>query len=449
MRKDLSTYENWSDHILKLNRIAMLLVLVAAAAVLLCGCGKTAEPEATAEPTPAATEAPAVTEAPAPTSDPTPTEVPEETPDVSLEKYRIGYEKHDPDETVVIVSGRNITWSQYYSWVYDIATQLEQSGEITDWTTSMGYLDADGMELSYNKYIHNISLSYISQIATILQKAEEAGVTLTAEQEENLKTTMESYESQFGGKEAFDSFLAESYITREYLVEQNRAMQLLNNLYEDMFGAEGADLPAEDVLSYLRENGYLYAKHILFRTVDDSQQALPEDEAASKKAEAEAVLAELQSCSAEELPGRFDSLMQQYSEDTGLLSYPDGYYFLSGEMVESFETAVLALEENGLSGLADDHSAVNLFTGADEEDSTLLGIEKSVGYGFAGFEGYKGALASVCDITLVGTVSVKDRIKDTVTLGVCHEIAAISDKATGRNGKDKSCISAGSMSHFL
>lgn len=67
-----------------------------------------------------------------------------------------------------------------------------------------------------------------------------------------------------------------------------------------------------------------YAKHILL-----------EDQAT-----ASALLAQLMAAPSLEL---FDQLMKQYSADPGLASYPDGYLFTDGDMLESFENAVKSL----------------------------------------------------------------------------------------------------------
>lgn len=67
-----------------------------------------------------------------------------------------------------------------------------------------------------------------------------------------------------------------------------------------------------------------YAKHILL-----------EDQAT-----ASAILAQLMAAPSLEL---FDQLMKQYSADPGLASYPDGYLFTDGDMLESFENAVKSL----------------------------------------------------------------------------------------------------------
>ena len=51
----------------------------------------------------------------------------------------------------------------------------------------------------------------------------------------------------------------------------------------------------------------------------------------------------------EELLKRFAELKEQYCEDTGKETYPDGYTFEPGTMVTEFEEAVRALDEYAVS----------------------------------------------------------------------------------------------------
>ena len=53
--------------------------------------------------------------------------------------------------------------------------------------------------------------------------------------------------------------------------------------------------------------------------------------------------------SGSELETKFDELMNEKSEDGGLITAPRGYYFLPGEMVQPFEESVLSLGDGEMS----------------------------------------------------------------------------------------------------
>ena len=101
----------------------------------------------------------------------------------------------------------------------------------------------------------------------------------------------------------------------------------------------------------LEEQGYMAANHILFLINDKATgETLDEATAAEKKAKADEVYAELSAITdVEELLARFKELKEEYDEDTGKVSYPDGYTFTSGTMVSEFEDAVLAMEDHQIS----------------------------------------------------------------------------------------------------
>ena len=117
------------------------------------------------------------------------------------------------------------------------------------------------------------------------------------------------------------------------------------------------------MLSYAQDElGVYRAKHILLLTKDMSQTVTnedgttgyaPLDEAtiAEKKALADDLLAQLRA--AEDPIALFDQLMNEYSEDTGLESNPDGYTTVKGQMVPAFEETALALKDGEISDVVE------------------------------------------------------------------------------------------------
>lgn len=74
-------------------------------------------------------------------------------------------------------------------------------------------------------------------------------------------------------------------------------------------------------------------------------EELSDADKADKKAKADEIYKELAAITDQsELMKRFAELKEEYCEDTGKTTYPDGYTFTEGKMVPEFENAVKALE---------------------------------------------------------------------------------------------------------
>jgi len=129
-------------------------------------------------------------------------------------------------------------------------------------------------------------------------------------------------------------------------------LALADAYYENILGAATHEPNEQELEQYLADQGAFCVKHILLKTVDDSDQPLAEDKIAEKKAQAEDLLAQLQA--AEDMPAKFDELMKAHSEDGGLAAYPDGYVFdATASLVGGFREAALELEEGELSGIVE------------------------------------------------------------------------------------------------
>ena len=131
-------------------------------------------------------------------------------------------------------------------------------------------------------------------------------------------------------------------------------LSLADAYYDNVLNAVTHEPSGQELADFINEAGVFRVKHILLKTVDDSNQPLADDVVAGKKAQADDLLAQLQAVGADGLEAKFDELMNQHSEDGGLAANPDGYTFDStASLVGGFREAALALAEGGLSGVVE------------------------------------------------------------------------------------------------
>lgn len=223
-----------------------------------------------------------------------------------------------------------------YYGITDPSLELREGFTVADWVREMA-----GRELT------EMALRYVV--------AGELGLALTEEDLAAIDAEIDTYAQIYAGGDR--AALFEQYGGSErYYRFQYGALALEKKILVHEYGEDGADLSDEEAVAFLTDNDYLYAKHILFKAVDDSRQPLDEATVAEKQAQAEAVLAQLQAADPSVLPGLFDALMHELSEDPGLAYYPDGYFFQAERMVPEFSEAAQALEEGGLSGVVQSES---------------------------------------------------------------------------------------------
>lgn len=246
------------------------------------------------------------------------------------------------DFELFTVNGAPVTARAYLYWMtYNIYYLSTVYGITLDWEPT-----EDGFSLS--DYLKEDTRNAAAYYSLIVSKAKELGLDLTEEQVSELENNL-ALTIMMTGEEEFEDGLRKAGLDYDTLYAMNAAPyyyeQLLNGLYADRPTAEEMD-------TYIEENDILYAKHILLATVDlDTREPLDEDTIAQKKATAERLLAQLQSST--DLAADFDALMNEYSEDPGLASNPDGYTFTANQMVSEFETATRELEFGQISGLVE------------------------------------------------------------------------------------------------
>ena len=258
-------------------------------------------------------------------------------------------------DTVVATAGDvEITAGQLLYWIAYGADGLYQYYSMyglteMPWDTT----DEDGNSLADTLKSDALKSAAIYALAPVM--AQKEGIELSEDFTTLVDSTMTQMTAAFGGEEIMNYYLWQYPLTIDTYVDMCESEEFNALLMDARFAEGGTDYPSDDeVLDYVNNELELYSvKHILRFTIDpDTNEPLSEAEIADQKALAEDIIAQLEA--SDDVPTLFDSLMHEYSEDTGLAAYPDGYLATQkGQMVTEFEEASLALEVGEFSGIVE------------------------------------------------------------------------------------------------
>lgn len=292
--------------------------------------------------------------------------------DTPADKYAAAMNAYKANKQVLTVDGSPVYWNEYAYWLNRIVSNLESYGtEITDWSA---VCDEDSGK-TYAEYVQEGVLYYVTQYHAMAVKAADNGITLDEEGQQYLTELKDkdiaNYCGESGTEQDFEAYLKKAYLDMDIYEYLNQTQYLISKLFAKLYGENGENLSDEDVNAFREENGYMTAKHILFKITDDSGSALSDEEKAEKKQQAESVSAQLRAIADQDARvEKFDALMAEYNEDTGEANFPGGYCFASGQMVEAFEEGTAALAEYEVSGVVESsvgyHVILRLPTTADD-----------------------------------------------------------------------------------
>lgn len=326
--------------------ILIIICLIFGAAITYTGCGanNAAEPETSPEPSVEPSESVDDTET--------------ETASVPQLDFEALYASHDADEVVMTMDGEDVTWEEYFYWLYYSGVQVnnyinQMAANMSAYGMNVTWDDAaDDSGISFKDYVVQLAEENIRQIHSIKKFSAENDVTLTEDNlkaiEEQRKTDMVNLCGEEVSDEEFAEFLKSTYyLPIKVYDDMNEINYLYQNCFAKLYGEDGEKLSDEKAEAYLKDSGYMNATHILFMTVDPSTgEALDDETIAEKKALADKFAAELAGITdTEKLQERFAEIKDEYCEDTGKEAYPDGYIFTPGTMVTEFEDTVNALED--------------------------------------------------------------------------------------------------------
>lgn len=326
--------------------ILIIICLVFGAAITYTGCGANDAAESKTSPEPSAEPSESV--------DDTETE----TASVPQLDFEALYASHDADEVVMTMDGEDVTWEEYFYWLYYSGVQVnnyinQMAANMSAYGMNVTWDDAaDDSGISFKDYVVQLAEDNIRQIHSIKKFSAENDVTLTEDNlkaiEEQRKTDMVNLCGEEVSDEEFAEFLKSTYyLPIKVYDDMNEINYLYQNCFAKLYGEDGEKLSDEKAEAYLKDSGYMNAAHILFMTVDPSTgEALDDETIAEKKALADKFAAELAGITdTEKLQERFAEIKDEYCEDTGKEAYPDGYIFTPGTMVTEFEDTVNALED--------------------------------------------------------------------------------------------------------
>lgn len=264
------------------------------------------------------------------------------------------------DTVIATVGDVSVTAGVWLQWV---AAYVDQYAPY--YTDGLPWHEDDG-EGTLEDAVKQAALQLSQLYALLPGQAEALGVAVTEEDLAESVASLTSMEEDLGSQEMAQHYLWQIPLTREIYLEMRRSAIAADKIQQARYGENGTDRPTDaQVLEYAEnEQGMYRTKHILLKTVDTNSpvqdengvytgeyEPLDEATVAAQKATAEDLLAQLKA--SKEPVALFDTLMQEYSEDEGLATNPDGYEACQGQMVEAYETAALQLKEGEFSDLVE------------------------------------------------------------------------------------------------
>ena len=266
------------------------------------------------------------------------------------------------DTAVATVEGQDITAAELVSWVVTCCDNIASYNYYATGSDAINWDQQTG-EMSMNDFLLDEALNMAAFQKLMQIKSEDEGFALSEEEKAQIETAMQtmeqSVETQMGM--SLDKYLSMYGMTRDVYAKNGESDLMFQALALARFGEGTEGEPTEeDIAAYWEEQGNYYVKHILLATIDlTTNLPLSESEIAQQREKAEGLLEQLRQ--AQDPLALFDTLMNEHSQDPGLLSQPDGYEFQANTTVDpAFEQAALALEHGQISDIVEGVSGFHI-----------------------------------------------------------------------------------------
>lgn len=255
------------------------------------------------------------------------------------------------DEIVATVDGNSapaelVAYEIGYIGAYlDYMFQMDGLGEFDIRTMKL-----DGREAA--EFVRTEAFNMVKQQLVLENLCKEQGLKLSAAALMQIDDQYEEDEEYYG-REGYIAEIHKLGLTEEGYDRVTRAAYLYPMLL-DAYADPESPLYADDetIAAFAAEQGYITADHILIPSIDlATREPLSDEEAAENRALIEDLLWQLRD--SRDPIALFQKLADEYSQDTGRLTNPDGYTFKEGTMVENFDYSARMLEEGEYSDIVE------------------------------------------------------------------------------------------------
>ena len=248
-----------------------------------------------------------------------------------------------PDAELLLIDGQTVTAEEYLYWLAYDCEYLSNYVPDVDWSTELT------AGVTYGDYAKTEAVETVKLYSVVRAWAQEAGVTLTEEDQAELETQRQEYVEYFGGEEAYQQQLAAMGVAEEAYDRISETAFLYQRL-ETEFSTEGGALYPDGaaLAQYAADNGYLTGRAIYVPAGDGAEEEANGylkrmQEAEDKIAEHAAICQEREvdqldsiTFSAAAGDSLSDALSQavsalQPNELTGVVAMDEGYYIFLRE----------------------------------------------------------------------------------------------------------------------
>ena len=250
----------------------------------------------------------------------------------------------EPDTLMLTIGEYEVRWAEMYFYLRSNANMiLLNFGGAVEWS-EMFYDDT-----TIADFVQSYALENAQMYKSFEHGGNIMGISLNSEDLDSIQMEFDMLSMTYGGEDEFLKILWEQdgCYSRELFDYLIGISFLANRIFLEYYGEDGELLSDEAAAEIVENEGYLMAKHILILRDE-------EDEENAALSEAEFILAQLESYIGSEFDWVFDEMMYSFSEDAGgMMSYPEGYLFQYGDMVNEFYEACVALEVGEISGIVE------------------------------------------------------------------------------------------------